>query len=244
MNRSEIMLKIAVCDDNPLFLNHAAEAVRKWSSESRIPARIFTCTSGDELIATNNAERLDIIFLDIIMPLLNGMDTARELRHTDKTVQIIFLTSSPEFALESYEVKAQGYLLKPITYDKLKETLDDCMLMITREPQNLTLKTSSGYQKLYFHDIEYIEAQNKKVVFHLRSGNTIVSMETFHFFEDKFADNSNFFKCHRSYLVYLQNVDHFTNSDITMKSGSNIPVSRNYAKAFKEAYFLHMFQDS
>lgn len=56
---------------------------------------------------------MDIILLDIVMPLLNGMDTARELRAQDTAVKIIFLTSSPEFALESYEVRAQDYLLKP-----------------------------------------------------------------------------------------------------------------------------------
>ena len=60
------------------------------------------------------AEPFHIILLDILMPLLNGMDTARELRQYDKTVKIIFLTSSPEFALESYDVKAYSYLLKPM----------------------------------------------------------------------------------------------------------------------------------
>ena len=178
------------------------------------------------------------------MPLLNGMDAARELRQRDKSVKIIFLTSSPEFALESYEVKAQGYVLKPIAYDKLKELLDECAHSFAEEPKNMVIKTVTGYQKLYFHEIEYAEAQNKRVFFHLRSGNIIESTEPFHSFEDRFSSQVGFFKCHRSYLVYLQNVDHFTTTEITTKSGRNIPVSRGYAKAFKEAYFAQMFQDS
>lgn len=93
------------------------------------------------------------------------MDTARELRQTDKAVKIIFLTSSPEFALESYEVKAQGYVLKPIVYEQLKDMLDECAHAITDEPAHIILKTSFGYQKLYLHDIEYAEAQNKKLFF-------------------------------------------------------------------------------
>ena len=170
------------------------------------------------------------------MPLLNGMDAARELRQRDKSVKIIFLTSSPEFALESYEVKAQGYVLKPIAYDKLKELLDECAQSFAEEPKNMVIKTVTGYQKLYFHEIEYAEAQNKRVFFHLRSGNIIESAEPFHSFEERFSSQDGFFKCHRSYLVYLQNVDHFTAAEITTKSGRNIPVSRGYAKAFKEAY--------
>ena len=178
------------------------------------------------------------------MPLLNGMDAARELRQRDKSVKIIFLTSSPEFALESYEVKAQGYVLKPIAYDKLKELLDECAQSFAEEPKNMVIKTVTGYQKLYFHEIEFAEAQNKRVFFHLRSGNIIESAEPFHSFEERFSSQDGFFKCHRSYLVYLQNVDHFTAAEIITKSGRNIPVSRGYAKAFKEAYFAQMFQDS
>ena len=186
---------------------------------------------------------MDIIFLDIIMPLLNGMDTARELRQTDKAVKIIFLTSSPEFALESYEVKAQGYVLKPIVYEQLKDMLDECAHTITDEPAHIVLKTSFGYQKLYLHDIEYAEAQNKKVVFHLCTGDTLEASEPLHSFENRFTEDNRFFKCHRSYLVYLQNVDHFTTTQITMKSGRSIPIARGYAKAFKEAYFAQMFRD-
>lgn len=238
------MMKIAICDDSQIFLGCAEKLVQKWSDERRIPVKIYSFHNGDDLIAANTAERLDIIFLDIIMPLLNGMDTARELRQHDRSVKIIFLTSSPEFALESYEVKAQGYVLKPIAYNKLKEILDECIQTLAEEPKNMIIKTASGYQKLYFHEIEYAEAQNKKVIFHLRSGNIIESVEPFHSFEDRFSLKDGFFKCHRSYLVYLQNVDHFTTTEITTKSGRNIPVSRSYAKAFKEAYFAQMFQDS
>ena len=217
------MLKIGICDDSKIFLICAEKLIRKWSDERRIPVKIYTFNNGDKLVAANTEERLDIIFLDIIMPLLNGMDAARELRQRDKSVKIIFLTSSPEFALESYEVKAQGYVLKPIAYDKLKELLDECAQSFAEEPKNMV---------------------NKRVFFHLRSGNIIESAEPFHSFEERFSSQDGFFKCHRSYLVYLQNVDHFTAAEITTKSGQNIPVSRGYAKAFKEAYFAQMFQDS
>ena len=67
----------------------------------------------------------DLVFLDILMPLLNGMDAARELRRVDAAARIVFLTSSPEFALESYAVKAQGYILKPVTGEKLREALEE-----------------------------------------------------------------------------------------------------------------------
>ena len=237
------MIRIAVCDDSPEFLQQAVNMVERWSEESGVPAEIFRFDNGDALLAKNAVTHMDIIFLDIIMPLQSGIDTAKELRQSDKAVKIIFLTSSPEFALDSYEVKAQDYLLKPVTYEKVKETLTECSHTFEEEPKNIVLKTAFGYQKLYFHDMEYAEAQNKRVVFYLRTGKTVESAESLHSLEDRLCLNDGFFKCHRSYLVYLPNVDHFNMTEIITKSGRSIPIARGYGKAFKEAYFAFVFRD-
>ena len=237
------MIRIAVCDDSPEFLQQAVNMVERWSEESGVPVEIFRFDNGDALLAKNAVTHMDIIFLDIIMPLQSGIDTAKELRQSDKAVKIIFLTSSPEFALDSYEVKAQDYLLKPVTYEKVKETLTECSHTFEEEPKNIVLKTAFGYQKLYFHDMEYAEAQNKRVVFYLRTGKTVESAESLHSLEDRLCLNDGFFKCHRSYLVYLPNVDHFSMTEIITKSGRSIPIARGYGKAFKEAYFAFVFRD-
>ena len=237
------MIRIAVCDDSPEFLQQAVNMVERWSEESEVPAEIYRFDNGDALLAKNAVTHMDIIFLDIIMPLQSGIDTAKELRQSDKAVKIIFLTSSPEFALDSYEVKAQDYLLKPVTYEKVKETLTECSHTFEEEPKNIVLKTAFGYQKLYFHDMEYAEAQNKRVVFYLRTGKTVESAESLHSLEDRLCLNDGFFKCHRSYLVYLPNVDHFNMTEIITKSGRSIPIARGYGKAFKEAYFAFVFRD-
>ena len=237
------MIRIAVCDDSPEFLQQAVNMVERWSEESGVPAEIYRFDNGDALLAKNAVTHMDIIFLDIIMPLQSGIDTAKELRQSDKAVKIIFLTSSPEFALDSYEVKAQDYLLKPVTYEKVKETLAECSHTFEGKPKNIVLKAACGYQKLYFHDMEYAEAQNKRVVFYLRTGKTVESAESLHYLEDRLCLNDGFFKCHRSYLVYLPNVDHFSMTEIITKSGRSIPIARGYGKAFKEAYFAFVFRD-
>lgn len=237
------MIRVAVCDDSPEFLQRAVNMVERWSEQSGTPAEIYRFDNGDALLAKNAVTHMDIIFLDIIMPLQSGIDTAKELRQSDNAVKIIFLTSSPEFALDSYEVKAQGYLLKPVTYEKVKETLDECSHSFDEEPKNIVLKTAFGYQKLYFHDIEYAEAQNKRVVFFLRTGKTVEAAQPLHSLEDRITEDDGFFKCHRSYLVYLPNVDHFSMTEIITKTGRSIPIARGYGKSFKEAYFTFVFRD-
>ena len=238
------MLRIAVCDDSPQFLQTAADLVSAWAAQRNIPAEISTYQNGDELLEANSAKRFDIVFLDIIMPLLNGMDTARELRENDTVIRIIFLTSSPDFALDSYDVKAQGYLLKPVSGDKIYSALDECAEFLVKEPENMILKTSFGYKKLYFHNIECIEAQNKKVVFHLNDGTSVEAAEPLYHFENKMTIENGFFKCHRSYLVYMKNVDRFSGTEIITKSGRSVPIARGAGKAFKEAYFAVMFGES
>ncbi len=237
------MLRVGLCDDDKGYMEELTDMVRQWAKENKLKIELFSCDNGDDLIARNAASHMDIIILDIVMPLLNGMDTARELRAQDTAAKLIFLTSSPEFALESYEVKAQDYLLKPVSYDRLREALDACCQMLRAEPKNMVLKTSFGFQKLYFGDVEYAEAQNKRVVFHLRTGREVDTPEPLHSLEGKLMSEDGFFKCHRSYLVYLPNVDHFNSTEIIMRSGRCVPIARGYAKAFQEAYFAQMFRE-
>ena len=126
---------------------------------------------------------------------------------------------------------------------KLSKELNELAVQFDEEPKHLILKTAFGYQKQYFHDIEYIEAQNKRVLFHLCSGQILEISEPLNHFEQQLLDTDGFFKCHRSYLVYLPNVNHFNNNELTTRSGQTIPIARGYGKSFKEAYFSTLFAE-
>ena len=203
----------------------------------------------------------DVAFLDnlhrMIMPLVNGMDTARELRQSDTAVRLVFLTSSPEFALESpiifttaydeyaiqaFKYNSFDYLLKPVTYERLAQLLDELSSLRPAATEELVIKTSFGYHALRLSDIEYAEARNKHVVFHLRDGRDIEALEPFRSIEDQLAQNATFFKCHRSYQVNLRNIDHFNRTDIVMRSGACIPLARSCKQGFQDAYFAARFE--
>ena len=237
------MLNIAVCDDCPQDCANTLTLLQRWSEETDTPVHILSYENGDDLLAKMKTVSIDVLFLDILMPLLNGIDTARELRQTNTATQIVFLTASPEFALESYEVKARNYLLKPIAYDKFKAVLDDCLSARRVDMDSLVVKTPFGYQKLYLHSIEYIEAQNKHTTFFLVDGRSVETAEPLYSVEEKLAGNDAFFRCHRSYLVYLPNIDCFNATEIITHSGRCLPVSRASSRALKEIYFSLMFRE-
>lgn len=237
------MIRLAVCDDETQCLNSTRCLIEQWSANCGIPVKISCFDNGDALLDSIRSTRADVILLDIMMPLLNGMDTAHEIRELDTAAKIVFLTTSPEFALESYSVKASGYIIKPVNFEQLSETLSDCIKTLQEEPEHLLLKSTHGHHKIYLHDIEYIEAQNKQVVFFLKSRQSHTITEPLYSFESKLLAKDGFFKCHRSYIVSMPHVNSFSSTEIKMKSGRCVPIARGSGKAFQDAYFSFMFGD-
>ena len=235
-------MKIAVCDDDNLFVQQTGQAVQEWAQERELSASVFSFDNGDSLLNAYAAEKFDILLLDIMMPLFTGMELAHAIREIDAAAKIIFLTSSPEFAVESYEVKASGYLLKPLQKEKLHSVLDDCVAPPEGEPEHVIIRTSHGYHKIYLHDIECLEAQNKKVIFHLTGGEARDALGTFSNYAEALTMENGFFKCHRSYIVSIPQVDYFNATELRTRTGILIPIARSYSKTFKETYFAYMFQ--
>ena len=236
------MHRIAICDDDAAFARDVAACVRDWCSRRGLGCDVTICQDGDALLCAAGEKGFDLVFLDMIMPLASGMDTARELRAQDRKVRIVFLTSSPEFALESYEVKAADYLLKPVSPERLVAVLDEWLESVSRTPRSLVTKTVGGFQRVDLDSIEYLEAQGKRTSVALRDGRLIEAAEAFGSLESKLEAEPDFFRCHRSYLVNLGNIDHFTSTDVFMRTGRRVPVARNCRKAFQEAYFSHRFE--
>lgn len=236
------MLKIAICDDNRDYRQEMEANVKAWADEQNLETEVAVFDHGDALLSACQVQQPDIILLDIMMPLLSGMDTAREIRKVNKVVKIVFFTSAPEFAIESYDVKASGYLLKPLQVEKFRNVMNDCIADIQVEPDHLITRTSHGYQKVFLHHIDCIEAQNKRVLIHLDDHTVLEVLETFSHFTETLPAEKGFFKCHRSYMVHMPNIDQFTTTEIITKSGITIPIARGSARDFKDAYFHHMFE--
>ena len=234
-------MKIAICDDEICFIDAVCSLVEQWAKERGIKLTLYRFTNGDDLIDACQSECMDLIILDVIMPLLSGIDTARELRNTDQAVPIVFLTSSREFAVDSYEVKALNYLLKPVDSTNLFCTLDDFLKTISIPKTFFAAKTADGYCRIEIADVDYLEAQNKQVLVHFFNDRTIIIRELFSKCAEVFSLENGFCCCHRSYIVNLSNVEQFSKTEVVTIHNAVIPISRNSYATFKEAYFNHMF---
>ena len=235
-------MKIAICDDDELFIDSTCALLEQWAVKNNIHLTLFRFTNGDDLIDAHRKECMNLIILDVIMPLFNGMDTARELRCADLTVPIIFLTSSREFAVDSYEVKAFNYLIKPVDAGKLSDVLNDFLKTLNLPKNTFTAQTSDDFLQIMISDVDYLEAQNKQVLFHMWDGRMIAVHERFSKCAEVFSPETGFCHCHRSYIVNLDKVKQFSKSEITTFNHAAIPISRNSYAAFKDTYFQHMFK--
>ena len=126
-------MKIAICDDEVAVSEVTKSLLQQWAIHQSISLSVHCYENGDDLILAQKSECFDLIFLDVLMPLLNGIDTAKELRRQNQNVPIIFLTSSKEFAFDSYEVKALQYLLKPVSPNQLWSIMNDFMVLIKNQ---------------------------------------------------------------------------------------------------------------
>ena len=231
-------MRIAICDDQPEHLEQLRKIIGAWDGGTPV---VSCFDNGDSLLQAHRTASFDVIFLDVLMPLLSGMETARELRQFDKTVKLVFLTTSPEYAVEAFTVKASNYLLKPLDPEKIHRCLQELSEELQVSARKVCIRGIHCLHQIPVADIEYIESQNKRILFVLSNGETILSGEPLYTYEEKLTLEDGFFKCSRSFIVNIHRIDTFTTKEIRTRSGARIPISRTCHREFEQAYFSVLF---
>lgn len=171
-----------------------------------------------------------MIFMDIEMPELDGLETAKRIRKINQSIPIIFLTSHTELAMEGYEVAAFRFLDKPLRIEKLITTLqafDNLKLLDNK------IEFQDGDKKLLVNwsEIQYIQSENVYVNIYLEHTNYLIRKKLYDM--EKQMPKQLFYRPHRSYLINLRFVKSFNGKQIIMKNGTEIPLSRGKRNEFK-----------
>ncbi len=235
------MLRIAICDDDLRELAAIASLLHQYKAEKDGEIRYETFHGALALLDAMRQQSFDILLLDVMMPGINGMRVAREIRGFDREVKIIFLTSSTEFAVESYAVNAHYYLLKPGTASGLFPILDRILLDKRRAADSLYLQSPSGVVRLPFDRIEFLEVRNKKLLFHLSDGSVQEISGALSSYEEALLCRKEYVKVHRSFLVNMEFVDRFGAKELTTCARKAVPISRLLFAQVREAYMQYLF---
>lgn len=229
------MKYIAICDDFENDRNLAAEIVRGYCVKNNICAEVLTYASGEELLATFLADKFALIVLDICMKNINGIDSAEKIRTTDKNVEIIFTTTSREYAVESYgKIRALDYIIKPY----LSETLDTALAMCKNLDVSLcafvNVLSGNTMKPIEISTVKYIDVAGKVSTLHTTHGE----VRTYTSLDDltKVFSCAHIYRCHRSFIVNFDFIEKNFIDYIIMTDGIQISVARGNIGKFKSLY--------
>ncbi|MBQ7147261.1 MAG: response regulator transcription factor [Pseudobutyrivibrio sp.] len=239
------ILRIAICDDDKSDRERVSNLVQEYLDEKKVKAEVKVFNHPDALIEECEKFRPHIYILDIVMPMVTGIQAARELRWNQPDAQIIFATSESSFALESFDVNPINYILKPIEKEKLFSTLDMAISRVDiSDDKAIVVKVKGGVQTLHLDDILYIEYRNHVVTYHMNDDN-IISTPTLRIgFAEYLEDNHSgkeFVRCHESIAVSIAAIDKLTKTDITLRSGEQIPVTKSRYAEVMDSYMDFRF---
>ncbi|RHP45660.1 DNA-binding response regulator [Clostridium sp. AF32-12BH] len=228
------LLKLMICDDESVICESIQRMLERFSEECGIGLDIKICRSGEELLEQMTPD-FDILFLDIRMGKISGMDAARKIREKYSDVCMIFVTTMTQYALEGYKVHAFGFLKKPLTYAQLRlQMLDAVHMLKSRRSESIMVKSGNDSWRLDLNKLYYMEIYGHDI-HAVCADQTLTCYGSLSEYE-KLLEEKGFCRCHKSYLVNLRYIRQIGATQIFMTDGSVIPVSKYRKKELSEAF--------
>ncbi len=228
-------MRIAICDDVPAQRESLRKILGAWAFSKSVSLDIFEFADGSQVLEKNTAflRALDLIFLDIYMDQINGIDTARALRARGVESSLIFVTASSDYAIEGYEVSALSYLVKPVCLEVFNATMERFMRQY--RPRSLFL----GDRLFVMDDIVYAESSLKIVSFYFKDGTVAEVREKLDVVESHLLERS-FLRCHKSYIVNMNYVVRVEGGSFVTTLGRIVPMRQKDAADLRKIYFEYL----
>ena len=238
-------MQIAVIDDTVNDRMIIQSFLNDFAAENNIEFNIYDFESGEDFLRDFSPGKYDAVFCDIYMNGMSGIDTAKQMRLYDKDCPVVFLTMSNNFASESYEVNAFGYIIKPVD----KEQLFRLLSRITENVRsrslyfNGTLRDKSSLKlSIPFDSIMYINIVNRKVYIHMPN-ETVAVTETISQCSEQLLKDSRFSNCCKGIIVNFQYVSKILNNDFIMCNNDTVPIRKRYSNDIKNQYMSYKLQN-
>ncbi|MCI9100459.1 MAG: response regulator transcription factor [Lachnospiraceae bacterium] len=224
---------IAVVDDEKVIREDICELIEKQRPESSVEA----FSTGEELLASEG--RFDIVFLDIQMDGMNGIEAARSLRKRQEETVLIFITGIKEYVFDALDLYAFQYLLKPLNEKKFVEVLDRAVKEAGRKKEKRGLFIKARNLTLDQTDILYIESRGKKVEIHTaRDKESIEIYASMEELEGQLGEG--FYRCHRAYIVNMAHITEYGSDSILLTNGDKVYLAKKKYGEFVKAYMWHL----
>ncbi|MBR7058603.1 MAG: response regulator transcription factor [Stomatobaculum sp.] len=229
-----MVVHVAIVEDEEIHQKTLKEYLERYAKENGTAFHIDVFPN-PILLLENYKPVYDLIFMDIQMPDINGMETARRLRAVDQNVLLIFVTSLAQYAIEGYEVAAMDYILKPVQYFSFAMKLTKVIWRINADAGNaVKIANNSGSSRLRLLDILYIEISGHTITYHTLDGGSVSGTGTLSEVEER-LQGKQFARCNSCYLVNLQYVGNVKGYRLLLKDGTELQISQPRKKGFMQA---------
>lgn len=218
---------------------------RYWQKrELPVPGIYLTQSSAELIKRVEEGETYDIYFLDIMMAERDGIDVARSIRETGHKSIIIYVTSSPEFALGAFGVYASGYLLKPVAEEIFEECMDFALnRAFPTGGSMISIKSKDGIVNINTSQLMYVQNVSRVMRVCMADGRVIESVYIRQPFEEELKEllkSDHFLQPHKSFVINLDYVEKLLPHDFVMRGGTVVPISRNNLTATKKRYLEYL----
>lgn len=227
------MIKIALCDDENEQLMFTESLLQEYRTlHPEMDLSVVSFSSGIALLEHLRVKNtFDLYLLDVIMPGIDGIELGLSIREFDQGGHIVYLTASPDFAVDSYRARASDYLLKPLGKNRLYQVLDKVLERLAQERcAFVTIKTQDGFRRLPLRSIVYGELVGRRIQYNLADGSAIKSMSLRGSFHDAIKPllvHHRFVLCAASFFVNLAFVEIIGPSGLRLVGGGKLPLSRS-----------------
>ncbi len=240
-------MNIAICDDDQQSCGILNLMLKEYASRKYIPdLSVSTFTDGHDLLdAIQEDQCFDICILDIVMPAVSGIDLGVKLRDSGYNGLIIYLTSSKDYALDSYKVKAFNYILKPVIPESLYSTLDDAIKDISSKvDRSIIIKTKDGNVRISASNILFVELCKRILVYHLSDGSTLESIYIRVPFAEatkELLEDKHFVQCGAGNVINLSQVTMVCNDEIIFKNDFSAFFSKKICTELRSVWTKYWF---
>lgn len=226
------MFKIAIVEDSQPAWERLRTFLERFEGENEEQFEITVFTDAVRFLSSFR-QMYDLVFMDIDLPGLDGMDAARRLRTIDSKVELVFVTNMAQYAVNGYEVDAAFYLVKPVHYGDFELKLKKILARRQGEDDTVVVARQSGFVRIALREIRYIEVQGHTLVFHMETGE-ISGTGTLQKMEEKLA-GKGFLRCNKCYLVNQRHIIAVEGYTLKMSGGDELQISRPRKKPFMTA---------
>lgn len=226
-------MQVAIVEDEPTT-QMAITTVFRAAAKQMGDLQWQCFASGEALLFALPEHTFDLVLLDIRLAGIDGMTTAKKIRQKDADLPLAFLSNYDQYVFDGYDVSAIGYLLKPLTLEKLLPLL--AKVTKAKLQPALMVQTTAGLEKVFFYDVRFIEVQVHDCLLHLQERVVTVKQplsELATQLDDRFV------KTHRAYLVNLGYVSALDGAQLTLNDGTTLPVARGQKQAVRQALLAH-----